>query len=306
MTQARFYTTHGVPVPELAAAAADFFRRDSFDAGFQTDYAGRTVLKIGKENTGRFILGLNFALTVVFTPQPDNRVLVELGGESWTDKIVGGALGAFFIFPLLFTAAYGAWKQSELDDQFWGFLDGHIQQRTGQWPNPIPAVPYLNAPDSQTNGWQMGNLGEWNYAPPPPPPPAGTPMPGFQAYQNYNYGFVAPTQPQQGYPPQPTWAPAPMAGNLSQRISWFSSDNMQPIFDQQVGRMASWQAVMADGVINYDELNQQQERVTTLQQRTEEMLETDARISLVEAMRELGKLEQLQRTALTKAYAKTS
>jgi hypothetical protein len=278
MAQARFYEVQGVPIPELAGAAADFFRRDNFDAGFYMDSTGRAILQIGKQQGARFLLGLAYSLTVVFTPQPDGKVLIELGGESWGDKIASGAIGAVLLPPLLITAAVGAWQQSELDNRFWGFLEGYIYNRTGRVVQWLEAIPYYN------------NQAQWP-APPPPPPP------NFPGYQNAAYGY-APTN----RPPAPYPYPAPVSpvNVVARRSAWFDPSNMQPVFDQQVGRMASWQAVMADGVINYQELNDQQDRVDKLQKKAEDMLETEAKVKLAEVLTEISKLEQLQRTALTK------
>ncbi len=277
MTQARFYETNGINIQELAGAGADFFRRDNFDSTFYNDYNGRTVLQIGKQQGARFLVGLAYSLTVVFTPQPDGKVLVELGGESWGDKIASGAIGAVLLPPLLFTAAYGAWQQSELDNRFWAFLDGYIFNRSGRPANTLTAVPYYNAPS------------QW--------PATPSPAPGYQTYQNQAYHYGPPGQSQPPYP-------APMSGP-SRRANWFDPSSMQPVFERQVGRMASWQIVMADGVIDYKELNAQQERVDKLQKRAEEMLENDSnldgKLKLAETMTELGKLEQMQRSLMTKA-----
>ncbi len=276
MTQARFYEVNGLSVAELAGAGADFFRRDTFDATVYNDYYGRTVLQIGKQSGGRMLVGMNYALTVVFTSQPDGKILIELGGESWADKIGSGAIGAFIFPPLLVTAAIGAWQQGDLSNQFWVFLDGYVFQRSGQPARSIMAVPQYNT------GWeQQSSPGQW--------PPSG----GYQTNQNSAYSYAQP-----GINPSVPTYPTPTKS--SHRTSWFDPTSLQPIFEAQVGRMASWQAVMADGVINYDELNAQQAQVDKLQKQAEEMLETDAKIKLAEVLTELGKLEQIQRTALTK------
>ncbi|HEX2911184.1 MAG TPA: hypothetical protein VH186_10280 [Chloroflexia bacterium] len=296
MPEARFYQSNGIPVTELASAAAGFFRQDNFDTNYYQDYAGRTVLQIGKQQGARFLLGLAYSLTVVFTPQQEDRILVELGGESWGDKVASGAVGAFFLPPLLFTAAFGAWKQSELDDRFWNFLNGYILNRSGRPGNPVTAVPYYNGPQQQ-----QPNTFQSFFAPPPPPPPAGMGPQGYQGYQNSAYGYAPQDAAQPPYPaPWPEVNPSqPVTG----RGSWFDPQNLQPVFDQQVGKMGSWQAVMADGVINYQELSEQQSQVDRLQQRAEEMLDTNARLKLAEVLNELNRLEQLQRDALARSYS---
>ena len=295
MSQARFYTTNGLSLPDIAAAAVDFFQRDSFDAGFNTDYAGRTILQIGKQRGIRPLFGLAYSLTIIMTQQPEGKVLIELGGESWTDKIGSGAVGLIILHPLLVTAAYGAWRQSELDDRFWAFLEGFIWQRTGQATQGINAVPYYNGPsygvrqDAPSYGNSSG------FGTPPAPPP--TQPYNYQAYQNYTYGYT----PNPAGQSQPRY-PAPTIQAQPQKSNWFDTTTLQPIFDQQVGKMASWQTVIADGTISYQELNEQQDRVQQLQKRLEDLLDTDGKIKLAETLHELSRLEQLQRTAMTNSF----
>ncbi len=310
MPQARFYDANGVPVQELAAAAADFFRQDNFDTTIQ-DQSGRTILQINKQGGVRYVFGLAYSLTVVLTPQPDGRVLVELGGETWGDKIASGAIGWVLLPPLVFTAAYGAWKQSELDDRFWAFINGYIQNRSGRYATSTVAVPYYNQGQAAPQGNWFNRLentfGGGSDNPVPP---------NYQGYyQNNTYQYHPQGQPPAPYAvPAPgtagwsTPAPGPAApgGSAPARSSWFDTARMQPIFDQQVGRMASWQAVMADGVINYEELNHQQERVSKLQKSAENSLDTDARLKLAELLNEMGRLEGMQRTALTSSYGPPS
>jgi hypothetical protein len=288
MSAARFYEIGNLPLGEVANAAAGFFGRQDFMVNSYTDYNGRTIIQLNKQNGVRFIFGLAYSLTVVLAPQPDGRLLVELGGETWGDKIASGAVGVLLLPPLMFTAAYGAWQQSELDQNFWNFLDGFIYQRTGQPSRFYPATPIYNP--GQTN-WGQQNQGM--YA----PPPGANPNPSYSAYQNQYYGYAA----QQ---PQPA-APTPPPYQYPQRTNWFDPTSSQPVFDQQVGRMASWQAAIADGVITPAELNAQQERVDKLQKMTDDRLDNDQKLLLAEAISEINKLEGLQRTALTHAYSKS-
>lgn len=296
MSQAYFYDVYGLSVDEISQAGAGFFRSEGYDAGFYKDYAGRTILQIGKQNGVRYIFGLAYSLTVVMTPQPDGKVLVELGGETWGDKVASGAVGALFLPPLMFTAAYGVWQQSELDDKFWGFLNGFIQQRTGRFPQRVPAVPVYN--NQQPNNWQSQN----SYTPPPPPPgPPPASYSNYSAYQNQYYGYAAPQQPA---PPPAQPAPPPFNYQTPQRSSWFDAKTSQPIFDQQIGRMASWQTAIADGIITDEELNEQQERVNKLEKMLDARLDSEQRLLLAEAVAEIERLEQLQRSALSQAFLK--
>lgn len=267
--QARFYETHGLETTELANALADWFRLQEFEWRTYSDPSGRYVLQIRKQSTGRTILGLNYALTVSFKSQDDGRTLIELGGADWTDKIVSGAIGLFFLTPLLFTAAYGAWQQGELNNRVWEFLNGYIFNRTGKPANSVTAVPYYT--------------GVPGYNPNVPPPPG--------AY--YPAASYAPTG-MGGFPPVTTGEARPTG---SQDGSWFDPATMQPIFDQQIGRMASWQQAMADGKIVDEEVKEQTEKVDRLRQQVEEKLSTEQRIKFAEVVSTMERLETLQKAA---------
>lgn len=232
--QARFYDPRGLSSTELGNALLEWFRQQDFETRSFTDVTGRYVVQVRKASTARSILGLNYALTVSLTSQPDSKLLIELGGADWTDKIISGAVGVLLIYPLIFTAAYGAWQQSDLSNRVWDFLSGYIYNRTGQPVTGFPAVPYYN----NTPGFN------------PNSDPASD-----RYYPSTNY---APSG-MSGFPPAPKYAPPanyppPASASTEATQSWFDMTTMQPIFDQQIGRMASWQQAMADGKIVTEEV----------------------------------------------------
>jgi len=63
----RIYTTT-VPADELARALADHFRAQEFEAQVFRASGDRTVMQARKESLWRHLLGVAYALTVVFTP----------------------------------------------------------------------------------------------------------------------------------------------------------------------------------------------------------------------------------------------
>jgi len=264
--QARFYEVHGLNTQELGHALAEWFRYQGFEWRTFQEPGDRYTLQIRKQSTGRAILGLNFALTVSFTPQPDGRVLVELGGADWTDKIVSGAIGVLLVAPLILTAAYGAWQQSELNGRVWQFLDGYIFQRTGQYANARAAVPYYN--------------GMPGYGPNVPPPPDAYYPSAFYPQPGGNTGFPPP-------PVQPLTQPRTMP-------SWFDTQTMQPVFSQQIQRMASWQQAIADGKIAEEEVKEQTGKVEMIRKHVEDTLEADQRLKLAEVLAAMEKLEAAQ------------
>ncbi len=274
MEKARFYETMGVPVPELAGSTSEWFRWQGFDTYVFTDNLGRIFVEAHQQNFVRSIFGLSAALNVVFTPQPENRVLVELGGAMWGDKIAAGAVGLLFLHPLLLTAAFGAWNQSQLDGKVYGHINNYLYTRTGRQPLFQPAAPYYPYAD------YPGTPAYYNY--PPTTPPAG------YGYGYYSQGYA----PQGQQPPVPyNWPPQP--ATPPRRASWFDEQGMQPAFADSVNRAATWQAAIADGVINQAEIEAQEKLVAELQSKAEDTLSTDQKIKLAEILSEMNTLEKI-------------
>jgi hypothetical protein len=120
----RIYRTT-VPANELARALADHFRGQEFQAQvFQTS-GDRTVMQARKESLWRHLLGVAYALTVVFTPA-EGQLSIGLGGHEWVDAAVSGAIGLVAVPPVLLGTAYGIWKENQLDKEVWQVIDERI------------------------------------------------------------------------------------------------------------------------------------------------------------------------------------
>ena len=128
----RVYTA-AVPAEELAQALADHFRAQEFQAQVFRTSGDRTVIQARKESLWRSLLGVSYALTVVFTPGED-QLSIGLGGHEWVDAAVSGAIGLVAVPPVLLGTAYGIWKENQLDKEVWQVID----ERTGA---PAEAVP---------------------------------------------------------------------------------------------------------------------------------------------------------------------
>ena len=128
----RIYST-AVPADELARALADHFRAQEFEAQVFGASGDRTVMQARKENLWRHLLGVAYALTVVFTPG-EGQLSIGLGGHEWVDSAISGAIGLVAVPPVLLGTAYGIWKENQLDQEVWQVID----ERTGV---PAAAVP---------------------------------------------------------------------------------------------------------------------------------------------------------------------
>jgi len=121
----RVYTTT-IPAEELAQALAGHFRRQGFEAQVFRTSGDRTAMQARKESLWRTVLGVAYALTVVFTPG-EGQLSIGLGGHEWVDAAVSGAIGLVAVPPVLVGTAYGIWKENQLDKQVWQVID----ERTG-------------------------------------------------------------------------------------------------------------------------------------------------------------------------------
>jgi hypothetical protein len=128
----RIYCTT-VPAGELARALADHFCVQGFETQIFHASGDRTVMQARKESLWRHLLGVAYALTVVFTPG-EGQLSIGLGGHEWVDTAISGAIGLVAVQPVLLGTAYGIWKENQLDKQVWQVID----ERVGA---PAQAVP---------------------------------------------------------------------------------------------------------------------------------------------------------------------
>ena len=120
----RIYQTT-VPAEELARALADHFRAQEFEAQVYRTSGDRTVMQARKESLWRQLLGVTYALTVVFTPG-EGQLSISLGGHEWVDAAVSGAIGLVAVPPVLLGTAYGIWKENRLDQEVWRVIDNAV------------------------------------------------------------------------------------------------------------------------------------------------------------------------------------
>ena len=118
----RIYTTT-VPASELAQALADHFRAQGFETQVFHTSGDRTAMQARKESLWRTLLGVAYALTVVFTPGAEGQLSIGLGGHEWIDAAVSGAIGLVVVPPVLLGTAYGIWKENQLDKEVWQVID---------------------------------------------------------------------------------------------------------------------------------------------------------------------------------------
>jgi hypothetical protein len=128
----RIYTTT-VPAEELAQALADHFRAQGFEAQVFRTSGDRTAMQARKESLWRNLLGVAYALTVVFNPE-EGQLSIGLGGHEWVDAAISGAIGLVAVPPVLLGTAYGIWKENQLDKEVWQVIDERVSAPTEAGP----------------------------------------------------------------------------------------------------------------------------------------------------------------------------
>ena len=128
----RVYSTT-VPAGELARAVASHFRAQEFEVQVFRASRDRTVMQARKESLWRNLLGVAYALTVVFTPG-EGQLSIGLGGHEWVDSAISGAIGLVAVPPVLLGTAYGIWKENQLDKEVWQVIDERVSAPTEASP----------------------------------------------------------------------------------------------------------------------------------------------------------------------------
>ncbi len=77
----RIYTTT-IPAEELAQALADHFRAQGFEAQVFRTSGDRTAMQARKESLWRNLLGVAYALTVIFTLRDEGQLSIGLGATN--------------------------------------------------------------------------------------------------------------------------------------------------------------------------------------------------------------------------------
>ena len=116
----------------------DRFRLDNYETQKFKGPNEAAIVQLRQKGSWRSVLGMSSALTITLSKQDEN-LIVDIGAAKWGEKAAVGAVGAVIFFPALITAAYGAWKQSQLPDQVFDLIQQQIQLSQGQEKQEMPA-----------------------------------------------------------------------------------------------------------------------------------------------------------------------
>lgn len=121
----RYYVGKGPEQQKLAVKIEEVFRIKGYQV--QSLPAGGNVLivQIRKEGALRTVTGMAESTSVYLEPIGQD-MRVRLGEAKWIDKAGAGAVGMLLLWPLAFTAGFGAYRQSQLGKEIWTLIDSHL------------------------------------------------------------------------------------------------------------------------------------------------------------------------------------
>jgi hypothetical protein len=114
--------------PRLIADVKTWLDGQGFDSQQLPTETQGVLLQIKKRGGWRDFVGMSTSLNVVFY-QAEDSLTVEIGAGKWIDKAAGGAVGMFLLWPLAFTAGFGAWQQIKMPDKIFEFIGSRLMYK---------------------------------------------------------------------------------------------------------------------------------------------------------------------------------
>jgi hypothetical protein len=127
MPQSRSFPCPSSRYEKLLAAIQDWLVSEKFECQRLKTEDGGQLLQIQKMGGWRKVVGMSTALNIVFR-QVENTVNVEIGAGRWIDKAAVGTVSLFILWPLAFTAAFGAWQQMNMPSRVFDHINKYLSQ----------------------------------------------------------------------------------------------------------------------------------------------------------------------------------
>jgi hypothetical protein len=143
--EARFYNSREINIEQVAVDLVRAYQA----MGYQAQNVGNNeqmIVQLKKGSQLEALIGMQAALSVTLQ-RNSNGVMVAIGQQKWIDKAAVGvaSLAIPILWPLTFTAGFGAIRQVSLGTQVLNAVDGLIRQQmpnvqSGPAPNPTSPV----------------------------------------------------------------------------------------------------------------------------------------------------------------------
>lgn len=125
MTDIRNFNAPNLNMATLTEALHNWFQFQKYEVQSLDLPNGDKVIQ-ARLGGWRNMLGLSSALNIVLRHHNDHNLTVEIGAGKWADKAIVGTISMFVLWPLAFTAAYGAWQQNKLPQKTFDFIQQFV------------------------------------------------------------------------------------------------------------------------------------------------------------------------------------
>ena len=138
MADQRVYHAPGIDLDQLGQQLDQYFAAQDFETQLLGGGGSTITVQARQRKDWRHYVGGSVALSVTVTPQGEN-VLVQMGAAKWADKVVGGVAALILFWPLAALPAWGAYKQKQIIDDTFTFIDRYVA-------SGAPVAPVSRAP----------------------------------------------------------------------------------------------------------------------------------------------------------------
>jgi hypothetical protein len=135
MADQKVYQAPGIDLQHLGQSLDQWYTAQGYKTQLLAGPGGAVVVQAVKGG-GLIKAFADQALTVTLTTQADN-LFVQTGGAKWVTHAVSGVVGLIIFWPLAALPAYGAYKQKEMIDQTYQFIDQYVASG-GAVPTAMP------------------------------------------------------------------------------------------------------------------------------------------------------------------------
>ena len=122
MASPKIYQAPGLDIHHLSENLTQWLEAQGYETQALNTPGGITVQ--GRQ-TRSWVQRQGVALNVVIIQQGDN-LQVDVGTSKWAVQAVSGVAAAILFWPLLAVPAYAAYKQKEIIDEAWRFIDQYV------------------------------------------------------------------------------------------------------------------------------------------------------------------------------------
>ena len=138
MAEQRIFAAPGIDLAHFGETIERWFQARDLETQMLGGGASGVTVQARTRRDWRRYVGGSAALSVTATLQGEN-LLIQIGAAKWADKVGAGVAALILFWPLAALPAYGAYKQKQLIDDTFQFIENYIASGGGV---PVPPAAF--------------------------------------------------------------------------------------------------------------------------------------------------------------------